>query len=96
MKKKCIFAMFAVYILVTSTANAGGATLCPIYEFAELQTMTKEELSKAQVHNIGQIMRSNDYELANCKTQMDRIERVQRMKGYLVKGEDGKLHEPNR
>ncbi|TCJ12867.1 hypothetical protein EZJ19_11565 [Parasulfuritortus cantonensis] len=96
MKKKFILAMFAVSILVTSTANASGATLCPIYEFAELQTMTNEELKEAWSNDLSQIMRSNAYELENCKTQMGRIERVRILKGYLVKGEDGKLHEPNR
>ena len=75
---KTVTAIILAFGLIAAQAQAGGATLCPIYEFADLNTFTTLELihKSMDFNNKTMAAPGTGYEYQNCREQMERIDRI--------------------
>ncbi len=78
---KTITALLAL-CLVSPFASAGGATLCAVYEFAELQTFTGSELVEkfSDYMRKAQAAPAGSLEFVGCMEQADRVLRIQKLR----------------
>lgn len=76
--KKTIIA--AVLALGFSQVAFAGATVCPVYEYAELQSMSDKELSDVSFETSHKMLfnapQASDAEVNNCIAQVERLGRI--------------------